>query len=80
MKVISHKPKPSFEPFSIEIVVETELDKDVITNLSRLNISIPELVSKEWSNTEVRDKLSNQTIRRAVTTFLQSLYNTTVKL
>ena len=47
MKVTETTQKPSFEPITISIVIESKKEYDVMVVMSKLNVSIPDLFIDE---------------------------------
>jgi hypothetical protein len=45
MKIKKTTPRPSFQPISVTFTIETQEELEALQTMSRLNVSIPELVS-----------------------------------
>ena len=50
-------PRPSFQPISITFTIETEEELEALQKMSRFNVSIPELLSKDEHRMIIHDFL-----------------------
>ena len=66
MKIEKTTPRPSFQPITIQFTIETQEELEALQTISRLNVSIPEL-------------LSNKEHQEIIHDFLGIIYNTIVE-
>ena len=57
MKIEKTTPRPSFQPITVQITIETQEELEALQTMSRFNVSIPELLSNEGQQEIIHDFL-----------------------
>jgi hypothetical protein len=60
MKIEKTTPRPFFQPITIQITIESEEELIALQTISRLNVSIPELVSDDTIQQEIIYEFLNE--------------------
>lgn len=73
MKITTKSQSPRFQPYSVNILIESQFDEDILKHIANLNVTIPELVTKNWKGEVRSDHAINSTTATVLDNIRESI-------